>query len=300
MGGEGGATEEAAAPAEAAPAAVPGVAAAGAPGVAAAGAPGVAGAGAPGVAAGALPAHERFPSAAAALPRVLASNPRILGVGEIHAKEGGPSGPTTLARFSTELLPALAAHTTDLVIETWRLDGRCGAQEEVVAEKVQADTKRPEATKSELALLVEAAVAANVRPHDLAITCDEYATLLGRDGEIAYDALLRLLAVKLGAFAEQASATPDAAMVLYGGAVHNDVAPSEALAPYSYGAAASARGSYVELDLYDPALVRASPALIEPAWAPLLDHTGPDRVLLYARGPNSFVMLLPEAAVTGR
>ncbi len=245
----------------------------------------------------ALPPHERFPTAAAALARVLASNPRVLGVGEVHAKTDGPAGPTTLARFTNELFPVLAPHTTDLVLETWRLDGTCGPQEERVATKVAEDTKRPEATKSELVLLVEAAVKANVRPHDLAISCDEYATLLGPDGEIAYDALLRLLTVKLGAFAQQGFDTKDATVVLYGGAVHNDVAPGEGLAAYSYGAAAAARGAYVELDLYDPALVRESPALVEDAWAPLLQATGPDHVLLYQRRPDSFVLLLPEAGV---
>lgn len=244
----------------------------------------------------ALPAHARFPTAADALRHVLTvANPKVLGVGEIHAKTDGPAGPTTLARFTAELFPVLAPNTTDLVLETWRLDGRCGAGEEAVATQVADDTKRPEATKSELVLLIEAAVAQNVRPHDLAIACAEYAALLDPEGNVAYDALLRLLTVKLGAFAETGAATPDATVVLYGGAVHNDVAPSETLAPYSYGAAAAARGRYVELDLYDPALLRATPALVEEAWAPLLGEAGPGHALLYTRRADSFVLILPEA-----
>jgi hypothetical protein len=250
-------------------------------------------AGAPGES-NALPPHTRHATAADALTKVLASNPRILGVGELHAKQGAPVAPTTLARFTTELLPVLAPHTTDLVIETWRLDGRCGPQEEVVAEQVQEDTKRPEATKSELVLLVEAAVAAGVRPHDLAITCAEYERLQTPDG-IDYAFLLGVLTDRLGEFAKMAAETPDATMVLYGGAVHNDIAPSPALARYAYGKDAAPRGGYVELDLYDPALLAATPSLIEPAWAPLLSQAGPDHVLLYERGPDSFVLLLPAA-----
>ncbi len=229
---------------------------------------------------------------------VLASKPRIVGIGEVHATTDGPAGPTTLARFTNKLLPVLAPHTSDLVIETWRLDGTCGAQAEQVVAQVETDTKRPEATKSELVLLVEAAVALDVRPHDLVLTCDEYATLAGPDGQVRYGELLRLLTGKLGDYAQRGLDSPDATIVLYGGAVHNDVFPAEGLAEYSYGVAARAKGgaAYVELDLYAPELIRGNTTLVEPAWAPLLDLTGPDRVVLFERGPGSWVLLLEAAA----
>lgn len=243
-----------------------------------------------------LPPHRVFPTAADALRAVLASNPRVLGVGEVHATTDGPAVPTTLSRFTRELLPVLAPHTTDLVIETWRLDGRCGAQEEKVATQVDADAKRPEAAKDDIVLLAEAAVAAGVRPHDLAITCDEYAGLLDANGEVVYASLLTLLSAKLQDYAVRAIDTPDATMVLYGGAVHNDLFPSEALAAYSYGPAVRAKGgaAYVELDLYAPELL--GEAMIEPAWAPLLATTGPDQVALYERGDGSYVLLLERRA----
>jgi hypothetical protein len=246
-----------------------------------------------------LPAHRTFPNAGAAVAALLEDKPRIIGIGEVHASTDGPGGATTLARFTRDVFPVLAPHVTDLVIETWRLDGTCGAQAEAVVTQVETDTKRPEATKSEIVLLAEAAVALNVRPHDLAISCAEYDTLQGpADAEgqraVAYGQLLRLLTGKLGDYAQRGLDTPDAAIVLYGGAVHNDVAPTEALADYSYGAAAAAKGgaSYMELDLYAPELIRGNTNLLEPAWAPLLDATGPDHVILYERGPGSFVLLL--------
>lgn len=244
-----------------------------------------------------LPAHTVYPNVAEALAPIVARKPRILGVGELHATTDGPTIESTIARFTRSFLPVLAPNTSDLVLETWRLDGRCGATEEVVASTVQADTKRPEATKSELVLLAEAALAADVRPHDLALTCAEYGTLTGADGEIQYDTLLRLLTGKLQAFAVLGLDTPDAALVLYGGAVHNDLRPSAEMAAWSYGPAVAAKGgaSYVELDLYVPELI--SDTLLEPEWAPLLAVTGPDRVVVYERpegdtGARSFVMLL--------
>ena len=243
------------------------------------------------------PAARRFASAAEALKVVLASDPRVLGVGEVHATTDGPSGTTTIARFTTELLPVLAPRTSDLVIETWRLDGACGAPAAAVVDQVEVDTKRPAETKSEIVILGEAALAAGVKPHDLIFACAEYQQLLGPDGAVLYDALLRLLTQKLGDYAAQALARPDARLVLYGGAMHNDLFPHEGAEAYSYGLRARETGgaSYVELDLYDPALVVGKALFVEAAWEPLLAEAGPDHVLLIERGPQSYVLLLPTA-----
>lgn len=248
----------------------------------------------------ALPPHQVFPSSEEALRAVLAEKPRVLGIGEVHASEGDPPGPTTLARFTSRLLPVLAPATTDLVIETWHLDGTCGAPAEAAVAQVQEDTRRPDETKSELTRLVEAAQKQGVRPHDLDIDCAEYATFTEPGGRVSYDALLKLLAEKLGDYARRGVESPDATVVLYGGAVHNDRRPSAAVAAYSYGAAAAARGGYVELDLYAPELVRGNDLLVEPSWAPLLDVTGPGRAILYLREPGSWVLLMEEDGKTPR
>lgn len=243
----------------------------------------------------ALPPHRLYRSSAGALAAVLADNPRILGVGELHNTTGGPAVTPAIARFREELFPTLAPHTTDLVLETWRLDGRCGAVEEEVAAQVEEQVERPAVVKDDLVLLVEAAVARDVRPHDLAVSCDEYAALLDEGGEIVMAGLLELLTRKLQDFALQAVDVQGATMVLYGGAVHNDLAPSAGLASYAYGPAVAARDAavYTELDLYPPELV--SGAMLEPAWAPLLRLAGPDHVVLYQRAPHSFVLLLPTS-----
>lgn len=244
-----------------------------------------------------IPEHLTFPSAAAAVAYVMEAQPRVLGVGEIHATTGGPSGPTTLARFTTDIFPVLAPRATDLVLETWRLDGRCGATETAVATQVEADTKRPEVVKSDLEVLVEASVAGNVRPHDLVLTCTEYRSLLGKDAAVDYGALLRLLTVKLEDYAVRGVEASDAMVVLYGGAVHNDLYPRAELADYSYGVKAAKKGgaAYVELDLYQPELVRTNTTLLDPAWAPLLDEAGPDHVILVKRGPQSWILLMETA-----
>jgi hypothetical protein len=164
-----------------------------------------------------------------------------------------------------------------------------------VVAQVEVDTKRPEATKSEIVLLAEAAKARGVTPHDLVFTCDEYAGLTGPDGAVVYDALLKALTAKLGAKVDQALARDDVRLVLYGGAMHNDRAPRPGAEAYSYGTAAAARGGdgYVELDLYDPARVAGKALFVDPEWEPLLSEVGPEGVLLVERGPRSHVLLMP-------
>ena len=241
------------------------------------------------------PTWQVLPDVRAALAVVLADSPRVLGVGELHATTGGPKVPSTMKVFTNEILPIVAPKTSDLILETWRLDGTCGAQEEQVATTVQTETKRPEQTKSDLVVLAETALALDVRPHDLAITCDEYATLLRPDGSVIYDTLLKLLTTKLGDFAEMGFATPDASLVIYGGAVHNDLVPKPEYAAWSYGPRAAEKGGtgYVELDLYQPELVTG--AMVEPAWEPLLAKAGKKNVVLIQRAPRSWVLLLPKA-----
>lgn len=242
-----------------------------------------------------LPPHTVFASAEEAVRAVLAKRPRVLGVGEVHATTDGPAVPSTISRFTERVLPLLAPETTDLVIETWRLDRACGEQAAAVVETVEIETKRPEQTKSEIVLLAEAALALGVRPHDLVLTCEEYGPLAAADGSVDYDRLLTLLTDKLGIFAQAGLDTPDARVVLYGGAMHNDLFPAEGLEGWSYGEEARAKGgdAYVELDLYQPELLHGKESLIDPAWAPLLERaTGPDRAVLFERGPGSYIVFL--------
>jgi hypothetical protein len=243
-------------------------------------------------AAPALPPHQVFADAPAALRAVWTDEVRVLGVGEVHATIDGPAGETTLARFTAELLPALKP--TDLVIETWRVQGACTEVAAAAAAAIQTETHRPPETPTELARLVQAAVALGVRPHDLALTCEEHASLTDDAGAVQHGLLLRILTDRLREAALQGLATPDARVVLYGGAVHNDLAPREGAEAYSYAVAARAAGgpAFVELDLLDVAVLRAKPSLIEPAWAALVDLAAPDRVILHQRAPGSYVMLL--------
>jgi hypothetical protein len=245
-----------------------------------------------------LPEHRRLGGAADLVEIIGARSPRILGVGELHQVVDGPQGPAAIDWFTDHLLPLLAPSTTDLVIETWVFEGGCGEQEEVVVEVLPEATKRPVETEDSIVKLARVARELGVTPHALELSCDDYDAVVGPDGEIVYDELLLVMTRELGSFAKLGLETPDATVILYGGAVHNDLHPRPALAAYSYATAlAGIPGghAYVELDLYPPAMAAAQAGFAEEPWFPLIEGTGSEHLVLYERDHRSLVVLLPAA-----
>ncbi len=241
-----------------------------------------------------LPPHRVLSTPKDVLDAIGELGPRILGVGELHQLVEGPQGPAAIDWFTEALLPLLAPSATDLVIETWVFEGVCGEVEEVVVEVLPEDTKRPPETEDAIVRLARRAKELGVTPHALELSCADYDAVVGEDGEIVYERLLSVLTRELGAYAQQGLATPDARVVLYGGAVHNDLHPREALAAYSYAMALAERESYLELDLYPPAMAAVQAGFDTEPWFPLLEVTGPDHAVLYQRDARSWVLLLPS------
>ena len=250
-----------------------------------------------------LPPHRVFPTAAAAL-RAAAGEARIVAVGEVHATTDGPAVPPTIRRFTDGMLPVLAPRASDLLVETWALDGSCGAPAAAVVDAVREDTKRPEATEDDIVRLARRAKELGLTPHDLRFGCAEYDALRDEAGQVDYDALLARITDKMAAFVAEAVERPDVGLVVYGGAIHNDVDPIPEYAAFSYAAPLRARaaGALVEVDLFAPEQVAGNEVLLPPPWQALLGTaTGPDRAVLVERAPDSFIVLLPETpgAATG-
>src|SRR5687768_254399 len=79
----------------------------------------------PAIDASELPPHRRYPTLAAALAATIPQGARVIGFGELHARTDRAAVRSALAAF-TEALPALADRISDLVIETWIVDPKCG------------------------------------------------------------------------------------------------------------------------------------------------------------------------------
>ncbi len=241
---------------------------------------------------------EKFSSPAAAVKAFLGDASGVVAFGELHQTVKTAGVRSSLARFTEEILPAIAPRASHLIVETWVSRGTCGETEKQVTGDVARTTERPAETENEIVRLLRRAKELGVAPHVLDVDCHEYQSLVGTGGAVDYDRLLALTGQHLGRAIEQALALPRPAerplVLVYGGALHNDLAPDPALARYSFGPATDAltQGNYREVDLYVPELIATLPALrSEPWYAAWYPRRAKPGTTLIRRQPRAAVLV---------
>ena len=241
-------------------------------------------------------------SAPSALGVVLAEQPLAIGVGEAHLLAGAQGVTSTARRFATELLPAIGARASHLVVELLAPDPRCESATREVR-RVQEPVTAPQAktNPSDYVELGRRARQLGIEPFVLSPTCDEYRAIAAA-GDAAIDQMLgtiarvtsRMLRAALVRNREQGRA----AMVIgYGGALHNDIAPSAEKAAWSYGPDLDAfsAGRYVELDLIVRELIRDTDVWKALPWyAHFEPDRDPTRWLVMRTGPHRYAFFFPR------
>ena len=246
-----------------------------------------------------LPEHQSYPDLAAAIAATVPADTRVVGFGEIHARVDRAQVRSALSLF-TAAFPSFGERISDLIVETWIVDPKCGQKAVETTAKVEKDVKRPEATKSEIGLLADAAKAANVQPHAMTLQCKDYEKLAPKHGQADPIAMLTLTTRELQRIATSAVKHRDRDpkhrpwIALYGGALHNDRFPGAGVAEWSYAETIdlATDGKYLEIDLIVPELAEADKVSHEQPWFPLV--AAANRVLVWKRGERSFVMILPR------
>ena len=244
----------------------------------------------------------RFRDARAAFREVLVRRPAVLAVGEVHERTGAPKVPSALKRFTQSLLPALQGQAGALVAETWMLSGRCGVAEKSAAQQVEKVTERPDSTEDELTALLDRSYALGLKNHLLRLSCDDYRSMLDADGELDPEKSLALVKRKveekaLEVMEKGEAGQPGKALVLYGGALHNDVEPLPGMGAYSFAWALQREtdGGYVELDLLVPEYLEGDEDYTGSAWlAPALALGAGGSVVLLSPRPDVFFLLFPR------
>jgi hypothetical protein len=248
----------------------------------------------------ATPETERFTSLASAAEALGADPGGVIAFGEIHQTRKTAGVRSALARFTDEILPVLAPHAAHLIVETWVATGACGESEKRVTEDVARTTERPAETENEIVTLLKRAKSLGVAPHVLGVGCDEYQALAGAGGVVDYDRLLSITAQHLERAIRQAVALPRGGarplVIVYGGALHNDLHPEPALAKYSFGPAVFSllRGAYREVDLYVPEMADTTPALRAEAWHRAWRRAGAGKDVVLVRRSARSAILLPR------
>lgn len=253
-----------------------------------------------------LPPHTEHADLVSALDALVTPQTRLIGLGELHSRVDRPAAPSTLSQFTSTILPALPERTSDLILETWTVDPRCGKVATKATASLQKATQRPETTRSELGILLNASNSRGLRAHAMNVRCEDYEAMSG-SGDDAIIHMLDLTTSELARLANVAlrrppaiprspTPVPPSLVVIYGGAMHNDRFPAAGLEPWSYAPAVEGASdrTYLEIDLITPELAEGDAKLSAEPWAPLLGATS--RVATFRRGERSYVIVLPRAA----
>jgi hypothetical protein len=248
---------------------------------------------------------EHFPTALGAFEQILRTPARVVAFGEYHQTTSTTAIRSALARFTDEILPALARSASDLVVETWVSTGACGAKEAKVDSDVQATTQRPAKTESEIVTMLKRSKAVGMEPHILTMSCKDYRYVTGARGETDFGRLLKLTRQRLQSEVSRYLAEPPARagqdhriVAVYGGALHNDLYPTAADRRYTFGPALSAavKGQYLEVDLLVPEYIATDRRLANQPWFRLIEQQQNGRdTLLIRRGERSFAIVFPPS-----
>ena len=239
--------------------------------------------------------HREYADTAGAVTAILeeVGAAKVYAVGEYHPGRAAAAARSPLSRFTTEILDLLGPRSRHLVIETW-LDRGCTAAGQQVQAEVTGTLGRAPRAATELEALVLASQRRRLDAHGLPISCIEHGALLDPAGRVDFLRLLELVTEKLGS-ATRALIDDDRAVIVYGGALHNDLYPRWPLADLSYAHALAVElgGGVVELDLVVPEVVAPMAMVRREPWFPLLARAAPDRVVVWERGADSYVVILP-------
>ena len=239
--------------------------------------------------------HRTVPNVPDAIRLILAenSNVRVFAVGEYHPTKRSMAAAATMpaALFRKDVLPVLDLVANHLLLESWIDDGSWSAPVSALAHQVTLAMDRP----GNAALLPGRAPAlSSMTLHLLQLTPIEQDALLDPRGRVDFFRLLTTITTKLNDTAQQLVARHASdKLVIYGGALHNDLYPRWPLDVYSYAQPlhAALGGGVVEIDIVVPEIAANNPATAHLPWLPLLAAAGPDRVLVYQPGPHSYVII---------
>ncbi len=244
---------------------------------------------------------EKFVSPAAAMKAFLGDATGVVAFGELHQTVKTAGVRSSIARFTDEILPAIAPRASHLIVETWVSRGACGETEKQVTKDVARTTERPAETENEIVRLLRRAKELGVAPHVLDVDCHEYQSLVARGRRRRLrpaaddDRPAPRPRDRAGAGAAAPGRSPAGARLRRRAAQRSRAEP--ALANYSFGPAIDAltHGDYREVDLLVPELVDTTPALRAERWYPVWRkaRAAPGTTLI-RRQPRSAVLVFED------
>lgn len=231
---------------------------------------------------------------------VLGNDPLVIAVGEAHAPKGA-SVQSAAARFTSDLLPALAGRASDLLVELMLPPRGCADAAAEVREMQRPVTSlQAEHNQNEYVAMGQKARRLGIVPDVLRPSCADIDTV-NHAGDGAIGASLELIAElarkqAIGLIDRDAASAGDRGktVVLYGGLLHNDLTPRPDIVAWSYAPALDAyvRGRFVAVDLIVPEFIGNDDSWRSLAWRPHYDRAKLGaKVTLFRTAERSFVLV---------
>ncbi len=194
---------------------------------------------------------------------VLSRKPRVLAVGEAHALKGTEDVRSSTARFTTELLPELRGQASDLILELWFPNPSCKKEtvKKVEAQQAVVTERQASSNQNEFVELGNVAKRLGIQPKALEPSCEDLQKIT-EVGTADIAVMLETVAkyTKLDARAQLAKQKEPKLVVLYGGAMHNDLHPRPGAEEWTFGPELNQESEYLALDLIVPEYIKDTDA----------------------------------------
>ena len=245
----------------------------------------------------------QFDSPREAMLAALAGDARVVAIGEAHAPKGA-TATSAAKRFTEELLPLLAGHASDLLVELMMPPKGCAdAAAEVRQKQAPATSQQAPTNQNEYLTMGDRARALGVVPDMLRPSCADMDGV--RDaGDSAIEASLEMIARLSTVQAEKlldrdarSEADRGKAVVVYGGMLHNDLDPPPERAKWSYATVLDAKtgGKLVAIDLVVPEFIVDDATWRGLPWFSRYDRARlGGKTTLFRVAEKSFVLVFPE------
>jgi hypothetical protein len=246
-----------------------------------------------------------YDSPEAAFARVLEDDPAVLAIGETHAQRDF-DGPSTTERFTEKLLPILRGRSKDLVVELWVGNSSCKpaqkrAMKQVASAQAEVTASQRPKNQSEFVALYNAARKNDMKAHVLVPPCDDYDKIVHAPDDL--DAMLEIIARLSASEVQKALPAETGPVLVYGGAMHNDLVPRPGHERWSFGPELDRATAhrYVELDLIVPEMISESDAWVAQPWYADFDARAQGKkTVLFRTRPRSYALIFPRAFATPR
>ena len=245
----------------------------------------------------------QFDSPREAMLAALAGDARVVAIGEAHAPKGA-TATSAAKRFTDDLLPLFAGRASDLLVELMMPPKGCAdAAAEVRQKQAPATSQQAPTNQNEYLTMGDRARALGVVPDMLRPSCADLDRVRAA-GDDAVGASLELIAhltlhqaTRLVERDARSDADAGKMVVVYGGLLHNDLAPSGEAAKWSYAPTlqAAVSGRLVAVDLVVPEFIVDDATWRGFPWFSRYDRARlGGKTTLFRVTEKSFVLVFPE------